>query len=180
MRFTLSILSIAVFASFGFAQTKTITNADLEKFRTKRLKAEKELRENYRQLGFPSPEEMERQRLASARDLERRSARYRSVQAERRRAAAVNPVPSSDFVVVYPQSSRPQFSPYYFYGGVPFYYGNGYRNRYINRYRRFKRRGPGYISNPIIRNNWLRQSAPMRRTYRTNRTNRGTRLRTRN
>lgn len=49
-------------SSTVFAQTKTVTNADLEKFRQKRLQAEKEYRENYRRLGLPSPEELERQR----------------------------------------------------------------------------------------------------------------------
>jgi hypothetical protein len=47
--------------SYAGAQTLEITNADLEKFRAKRLAAEKELRENYAKLGFPSPEERERQ-----------------------------------------------------------------------------------------------------------------------
>ena len=42
----------------GISQTRTITNADLEKYKQKRLAAEKELRENYRELGFPSPEEL--------------------------------------------------------------------------------------------------------------------------
>ena len=43
------------------AQTKKVTNADLEKYRTERLKAEKDLRENYAKLGFPSPEELAKQ-----------------------------------------------------------------------------------------------------------------------
>lgn len=41
-------------------QTRTVTNADLEKYRAERLKAEKELNENYRELGFSSPEEREK------------------------------------------------------------------------------------------------------------------------
>lgn len=40
------------------AQKKTITNADLEKYRQERLRAEKDYRENYEKLGFPSPEEL--------------------------------------------------------------------------------------------------------------------------
>lgn len=43
------------------AQTKTVTNLDLEKHRQKRLQAEREYRENYQKLGFPSPEELDRQ-----------------------------------------------------------------------------------------------------------------------
>lgn len=45
----------------AFAQTPTVTNADLEKFRQKRIKAEREYRENYEKMGFPSPEELEAQ-----------------------------------------------------------------------------------------------------------------------
>jgi len=51
-----------VSANSALAQTKTVTNADLEKFRQKRLQTEREYRENYEKLGFPSPEELERQR----------------------------------------------------------------------------------------------------------------------
>ena len=47
--------------SYVGAQTLEITNADLEKFRAKRLAAEKELRENYARLGFLSPEELAKQ-----------------------------------------------------------------------------------------------------------------------
>lgn len=52
------------------AQTPTVTNADLEKYREKRLAAERELRENYEELGFPSPEELL--------DMESRSRRERA------------------------------------------------------------------------------------------------------
>lgn len=44
------------------AQTNTVTNSDLEKFRERRLKAERDYRENYERLGMPSPEEIEKQR----------------------------------------------------------------------------------------------------------------------
>lgn len=42
------------------AQTKTVTNGDLEKFRQERLRAEEDYRENYAKRGLPSPEEIER------------------------------------------------------------------------------------------------------------------------
>ncbi|MBA2735716.1 MAG: hypothetical protein H0U50_02900, partial [Pyrinomonadaceae bacterium] len=57
-------------ANSALAQTKTVTNADLEKFRQKRLQIEREYRENYEKLGFPSPEELERQRKQSRLDNE--------------------------------------------------------------------------------------------------------------
>lgn len=59
----LLILSLILAApALIFAQTearKTVTNADLEKFRQKRLQAEADYRANYKKLGMPSPEELE-------------------------------------------------------------------------------------------------------------------------
>jgi hypothetical protein len=39
------------------AQTRTVTNNDLKKYKTERERAERELREDYQRLGLPSPEE---------------------------------------------------------------------------------------------------------------------------
>ncbi len=41
----------------GFAQTRTVTNATLSKFTEKRLAAERDYRDNYQRMGFPSPED---------------------------------------------------------------------------------------------------------------------------
>lgn len=49
-------------ANSALAQTKTVTNSDLEKFRQKRLQAEREYRENYEKQNFPSPEALQQQR----------------------------------------------------------------------------------------------------------------------
>jgi hypothetical protein len=46
---------------FAFAQRRTVTNEDLEKYRQRRLAAERDYRENYEKMGFPSPEELNRQ-----------------------------------------------------------------------------------------------------------------------
>ena len=54
--------------SVAFGQIKTITNADLEKYRQKRLQDEREYLENYQRLGLPSPAELERQREQSAKE----------------------------------------------------------------------------------------------------------------
>ncbi len=66
--------------SYVGAQTLEITNADLEKFRQKRLAAEKELRENYAKLGFPSPEERAKQADLEAKE---RSALVDKLRADR-------------------------------------------------------------------------------------------------
>lgn len=55
--FTL-FLGVVVFSN---AQAP-VTNADLEKFRAKRVAAEEELKQKYAELGFPGPAELERQR----------------------------------------------------------------------------------------------------------------------
>jgi hypothetical protein len=61
-RILLVLSLILTTTGFVFAQNaarKTVTNADLEKFRQKRLQAEADYRANYKKLGLPSPEELE-------------------------------------------------------------------------------------------------------------------------
>ena len=55
----IAILSLAAAVS-TLAQTKTVTNADLERFRVPRVESEKKLREDYAKMGFPSPAEIEK------------------------------------------------------------------------------------------------------------------------
>jgi len=108
-----SALILAV-AAAAFAQaepkTKTVTNADLEKYRQARLAAEKDLRENYEALGFPSPEELDRRNVESNRELADLAQRLRERDrrlAERQRIyyppattqnAPVYPYPNPSFV----------------------------------------------------------------------------------
>lgn len=92
----LFILSVSLFlAASAASQTRQITNADLEKYRVSRVQAEEDLRQNYSKLGFPSPEELDRQNAESTRQREELSARLRrerlereQLEAERQRAAA--------------------------------------------------------------------------------------------
>ena len=78
--FILALIFVA--ANLTVAQTKTVTNGDLETFRQKRLKAEKDYRENYEKLGFPSPEESERQSEQSKRELAELSRRIEAENAQ--------------------------------------------------------------------------------------------------
>lgn len=55
---------VFVSAVMAFGQVRTVTNGTLEKFQQKRLAAERDYRENYQRLGFPSPEELEKQQEA--------------------------------------------------------------------------------------------------------------------
>lgn len=87
----MKILAIAILTlTVGFsasAQTKTVTNADLEKYRQARLESEKDLRENYRELGFPSPAELDKYYRQQQTDLEKLAARLQQEELERRQLA---------------------------------------------------------------------------------------------
>jgi hypothetical protein len=130
--FSLSIVSMA--------QTKTVTNADLEKFRQKRLQAERNYRENYERMGFPSPAELERrneedriQREALSEKLRKERLERESIEAQEERNRA--PERQNQYV----QNNPDQ---YYQTGG---YYNNylpyGYvtnSNNWFSRHRRFQ------------------------------------------
>jgi hypothetical protein len=60
---------ILVLSGVSLAQTKTVTNADLEKFKQKRLQAEAEYRAKHKELGMPSPEELEQRNAENKRQL---------------------------------------------------------------------------------------------------------------
>ena len=76
------LCSIFITSGIAYSQTKTITNADLEKYRQKRLAAERDYEENYYKKGFPSPEELERQNEESGQDLIEYSERLRAERVE--------------------------------------------------------------------------------------------------
>lgn len=137
-------------SSVAFAQTRTVTNRDLEKFRQKRLQAEQQYRENYEKMGFPSPDELERKRLEDQRDLIEFSQRLEvsRLQREAAQAAAENQailarnqyLQSQLYNSGYPASGYYYgYSPYYGYGGFYNYYPNNgyYPNRGRGAYNQF-------------------------------------------
>lgn len=144
---------VFAFSAIASGQTKTITNADLAKFKQKRLKAEKELRENYREMGFPSPEELARQNEQSRRELSELSQRLREERLARESNAG-NRNDRSDSGVLYSDStgySDSGFTQYQTYNPrtytyIPRYGNSGFR---YNGYRRNNGRGVikfrGYI-----------------------------------
>ncbi|MBK8466370.1 MAG: hypothetical protein IPL32_11115 [Chloracidobacterium sp.] len=69
------------------AQARSVTNTSLEAYKQERLKNEKEYRENYEQLGLPSPEELERRNERSAVELAELSNKLRSEWLESQRIA---------------------------------------------------------------------------------------------
>lgn len=114
-------------------QTKSVTNADLEKFRQKRLQAEKDYRENYARLGFPSPEELERQDEKSRVERDVLAVRLRGERIQREQIDAARA-----------EAARYSEQSGYFYSPVtsPGYY-YGYPNT-IYFGLRFSRRGHHY------------------------------------
>ena len=85
-------------------QTKTVTNSDLEKYREKRLRAERDYNENYARMGFPSPDELQKQIEKSRVEREALSARLTSEriqqeQADAARAAAASRPERNVYVV---------------------------------------------------------------------------------
>ncbi|MEO7673119.1 MAG: hypothetical protein ABIU09_03455 [Pyrinomonadaceae bacterium] len=115
----LSILAVVP----ATAQTKSVTNADLEKFRQKRLQSEKDYRENYARLGFPSPEELDRQIEKSRVERDALSARLTAerLQREQIEAARAEAVRNSDWGVYFVQDNSTRPSGYYYPNAI--YYG---------------------------------------------------------
>jgi len=134
MRVLLTIIGLSILASTAAAQS-TITNADLEKYRQKRLAAERELREDYERLGFPSPEELEAKRIADAKEREELAARLASERIAREQAEAQLRANDLDGVVIVNEQNA---------GGGSTIYGYAYPTRYRPYWRggRLIRRGP--------------------------------------
>lgn len=133
---TIFVLSfIFIFSGFAFGQTKTITNKDLEKFRNKRLQAEKDLRENYAEMGFDSPEEITRQNEESRRELNELADKLRV-----ERIARENQDNENTFYEIYDNKAYQDngFINYNRYYSAGYFYGNGRYNRNRSGDRRFK------------------------------------------
>lgn len=130
-------------AGLTLAQTKTVTNADLESFRQKRLEAEKDYRENYAKLGFPSPQELEKQLAEDRRRLEELSTRLRAERLERERNEALkmqaDVLERQNTYLQNQNYNYPQERRNYYYNSIPFGFYNysypKYRSRYNRRYR---------------------------------------------
>lgn len=132
--FCLATLSAAV----SVAQTKVVTNADLARYKTERLNAERDLRENYARLGFASPEEMAKREAASREEMFDLSARLRRERLEREaRRAEAQRVAAPLVVPVY---QTPQTAETLVVGGYR-YPRNNWRRPFPWRYQQ-----PGYFA----------------------------------
>jgi len=120
------------------AQGRQITNLDLQKYRDSRVAAEKELRENYEKLGFPSPEELEGRREKSRVETEELAAKLRGDRLEQERVDAQREAPSRSVTVFSRDVVRQN----------DWYLSNGYSySPYANRYPRQRTQGQmGYFA----------------------------------
>jgi hypothetical protein len=66
----------------AFSQTRTVTNEDLEKYRKERVESERKLKERYNEMGFPSPEELERRNAQRRAEMEQYSDQLRTERLE--------------------------------------------------------------------------------------------------
>lgn len=138
--FCLSILAVAPV----FAQTKTVTNAELEKFRQKRVQAEKDYRENYAKMGFPSPEDLDRQIEKSRVERDALSARLTAERLQREQVEAERAE-----IARYNDQTR------YFSSNNSILSDPGYYNRYPNtiffgrRFPRYRPNNPVNVGNGI-------------------------------
>jgi hypothetical protein len=130
MKRSIAVLIGVMFSSAAAVSAQTtVTNADLSKFREKRLQAEKKYRENYRRLGMPSPEELEKRRVEDIRATEELGTRLRRERQERERIAAeqarLEQLRTETIVPVYvlPGTEQP------YLGSMYLYYGGGYGHR---------------------------------------------------
>lgn len=112
------VLNLVILTCFGvgFGQTRTITNADLEKYKQRRVQAEKDLQEFYRRLGL-SPEELARREAAEAKEREELSLKLRQLRLEREQMEALRErIYLPQVNVVLPQSRGIDYSTFFLYG----------------------------------------------------------------
>jgi hypothetical protein len=121
-----TIFAIGIVLSVGFAvsaQSKTVTNLDLEKYKTARLEAEKDLRENYAKMGFPSPEELatqqaedEKARIVLLDKLRAERLERERIDAENRRNQAAFIAAAQNQIIVERQDNSGYLYGYTVYG----------------------------------------------------------------
>lgn len=123
------------------AQSRSVTNADLEKYRQDRIKAETDLRVNYARLGFASPEERARRDAQSAKEREELAARLQKEELERERFDAERAAAENRAMMFY-RTPQPQFAPSGYDFGYTYYWFGGRRFRVP----RFNSAQPGYFA----------------------------------
>ncbi|MEP6850918.1 MAG: hypothetical protein ABI999_18820 [Acidobacteriota bacterium] len=126
LKVCLFVCILGLLAISAFAQGRTVTNFDLEKYRTQRVAAERDLRENYEKLGFSSPEERAKREEAKRIENEELAARFERERIERETAEATE----QQAAYAARQQNYYQSTPVYPEYGGGFYTGFSGRNRF--------------------------------------------------
>lgn len=129
------LLSAVVTVSVSAQQKRMVTNEDLEKFKSERLAAERDYRENYERMGFPSPEELEKRNEQRTRDLTEYASRLREQRIAEEYAAALGAQPNFGAPAPPPADYyRSNSSNFYYSLPLPLggYYNYGNSGRYGN------------------------------------------------
>lgn len=152
MKTSFIVLSILLCVGAGFAQTRTITNLDLEKYRQERLTAERDYRENYEKRGMPSPEELEKRRVEDAKAMAELSARLR-YEREFREYAQAQQAASANTTYFIPQQFYINDGNYRrgIYGYVPYYNYGGQRPYPRGQYQDWRATPGGIVYEPGAR-----------------------------
>jgi hypothetical protein len=135
--FSLVCLGLAGVVS---AQTHTVTNMDLEKYRQQRLQADRDYRENYERLGMPSPNEIEKRLAEKRAEMDRLSDKFRDERIETERIAAAQQQAAA--VVSAGTAADPN---YYTPQNDGWYYSTGFGWRRARRFQQF-RQPSGYFA----------------------------------
>lgn len=127
--FILTLISITAFSAAA-QQTRTVTNDNLEKYRQKRVVAERDLRENYERLGFPSPEELEKNIQQSRIERAELAARLRAEDLEREQLKLERERLNLDRQIAETEAQRSDYSQTrtgnYSFGANDFFFNYGY------------------------------------------------------
>jgi hypothetical protein len=138
--------------ALALGQARTVTNSTLQKFQDKRLAAERDYRENYARMGFPSPEELDRQRDA---DMEARlqlADQLRQARLEKERLELERRSLELDRMAAESAVNAGSYDGFYggYFGGFGGFYGNGFfGGRRHGRFNRFAPFSGGYRATPV-------------------------------
>lgn len=137
MKFLFYMCFVAVAFCSVSAQSRVITNDDLAKYRQQREQAERDYRENYARMGFPSPDELARRREKSALEYREYADQLRTQELEAERLAAQRRAASRYLPPVYVIGGDSG------YGDLGYFFLNG---RYYQRPLRQEYAQPGYFA----------------------------------
>jgi hypothetical protein len=87
---------LAICISAQGKAAKTVTNADMEKYRRARVKADEEYRQNYKRLGLPSPEELERREVERQKRSDELSEKLKAQQLQKEYLERLNSLTTPD------------------------------------------------------------------------------------